>query len=241
MSKKFLFILGSGASVDSGLPTYRGPNSLHTTDPETYFEGIDIREDVMKVWSYFEGLLKASIQATPGPTYELIKELLNEYPGSCVITQNIDGLLSSMLGQEDQSLVIELHGNNRNMICLNPSCGKIQPLKLSDPKCKSCTDKCGYAPWCRPDIVCYGESLDPQIIQRANILSKQQYSHVLVIGTTLQFSYLNRLINNAKQRGAQVMHINPDDDYHTNVKQNELWMKTTAYQGLLQFKRVLLE
>ncbi len=65
-------------------------------------------------------------------------------------------------------------------------------------------------------------------------LSKKFYKYVIIIGTTLQFPYLNKLKNNPKCRYAKIIHINPDDNYDI-IKKNEIWIKETSYDGLKQF------
>ncbi len=230
--KDFLIILGSGASVDSGLPTYRGPEGIYTNDdfdPETFFSKISIKNDIDKIWDFFNPLLKQTIQCSPGPTYTAIDDLLKKYPNSFIITQNIDGLIYKVI---DESKFVEIHGNNRNMICVNKNCQLIQPININKPSCD-----CGF--WCRPDIVCYGESLDTKKVQKCNIETKKFYKYVLVIGTTLQFGYLKTFVENAKRRFAKVIHINPDTNYITNVRDNEYWIKMDSKSGIKMVVDVL--
>jgi hypothetical protein len=66
------------------------------------------------------------------------------------------------------------------------------------------------------------------------ILSKKFFKYVIIIGTTLQFSYLKKFKNNAKCRYAKVIHINQDDNYDI-VRKNEIWIKETSYDGLKKF------
>lgn len=222
-----LFILGSGASVDSGLPTYRGPTGIYKDefDPEKYFSNLNINNDIDKVWDYFRPLLKASINATPGPTYNIMKKIIDKFPKSAIITQNVDGLAYKMI---DNIPLVEIHGNNRRMKCMHKKCEKIHDININKPFCE-----CGY--WCRPDITCYGEMLDIKKMTDCYKVSKKFYKYVIVIGTTIQFSYLKEFLNNAKRRFAKVIHINPDDSYEYHIKKNERWIKETAFNGLTQF------
>lgn len=155
-----LFILGSGAS---GLYTYRGPNGIYNDnkfDPEIYFKR---PYTIEKVWQFFSPLLESTFNATIGPTYELINEVVRKYPKSVIINQNIDGLAVKSI---DSIPVIELHGNNRNMKCLNTKCGKINEININKPYCI-----CGSI--CRPDIVIYGENLDKKNFMKCCIYSKK--------------------------------------------------------------------
>lgn len=73
----WFFILGAGASCDSGLPTFRGPEGIYVTDAE------------MTSLETFRKLKTAILENQPGPTYQLIKEIAP--PGSYILNQNIDG------------------------------------------------------------------------------------------------------------------------------------------------------
>jgi len=80
--KPWFIILGAGASVDSGLPTFRGPGGVRApgqqmTSPETF------------------KMLKNEIHRhSPGETYRLLKEVTP--PGSYILNQNIDGYAQSI-------------------------------------------------------------------------------------------------------------------------------------------------
>ncbi len=226
-----LFILGSGASVDSGLPTYRGPSGIYNGDfsPEQFFSDIDIEKDIDKVWDYFRPLLISSISANPGPTYSKIKEILELYPKSSIITQNIDGLIAKAL-DSSKVPIVELHGNNRNMICLN--CNLKMPINLDNLYCHSCGNKC------RPDITCFGESLDNDKFQKCIDESVKKYKYIIVLGTTLRFRYLKYFISNALTKSSKIIHINPDDDYIDSFNINNpvnIWIKLKSVEGLEDF------
>jgi len=224
--RDILFILGSGTSVDSGLHTYRGHSGIYKDDdyPENYFKNININKDIDKVWDFFKDLYITSCDV--GSTYKEIEKLIEKYPKSCIITQNIDNLINCINLKDIP--VIEIHGNNKNMICMNKKCGKINVVDINSPYCD-----CKY--YCRPDIVCYGESLDKKKVEKCCKETKKFYKYVLIIGTTLQFDYLKTFIHNAKKRFAKVYHINPDNNYQKNIGKNEYWIKANAYEGLKYF------
>jgi len=234
--KDILFILGSGASVDSGLPTYRGPNGIYKDEdyPEKYFQNINFNNilniwnvpEIEKVWDFFRDLYITSFNKDLGPTYKEIENIITKYPNSCIITQNIDGLALKL---NCNIPIIEIHGNNRNMMCMNKKCKKINKINIDNPYCE-CKS------YCRPDIVCYGEELDSKKVEQCCKETKKFYKYVVIIGTTLQFDYLKRFIQNAKRRFAKVIHINPDKNYVENVGKNEIWIKDNALEGLKYFQ-----
>lgn len=79
----WFFILGAGASADSGLPTYRGPDGIYVN----MFE-MTTQENFNKIKLAVDAVEK------PGPTYDKIKEVAPK--GSFVLTQNIDGFVRTL-------------------------------------------------------------------------------------------------------------------------------------------------
>jgi NAD-dependent deacetylase len=212
-----VFILGSGASVDSGLRTYRGKNGLYKSmsDEEVYSNlSIDMfKKDPMRVWNFLSPLIKNIKENKPGKTYDLISSIVKEYPESIVLTQNVDGYCK--VG----CMVVELHGNYSKMKC----CGREYDVNEDNPLCF-----CGGV--CKPGIVLYGEDVvvNGEIIK----MLKNRYKAIIVIGTTLLFPYLRKLINKCKQRGTPLIHINPDEEYDENIKGNEVWLQMSSSEGL---------
>lgn len=245
------FILGAGASVDSGLPTYRGPEGLYGSSKADYdkvVKFLSTETPVNQIWEFFEPLLKQIGQSDdlfnynqsenrpPGKTYELIKDIGTICEGSFILTQNIDGYaLTTGIP------TVEMHGDARTMYCFDKRCDMYNKLILIEEgyKCIKCYETC------RPNIVLFGEPLDN--IKTMNVFTfiKKSPKYVVIIGTSLQFPYLETFISKAKQRGAQVIHINPDVEYHNNIGKHEEWLKVPAAKGLQvlldRFKKELAE
>lgn len=229
-SKKLFIILGAGASVDSGLPTYRGTVGLYSnsnTNPEDVLcpETLYLKPDGCKeIWKFLKPLYGLISNSQPGPTYLTLKALVEHVPDSFILTQNIDGFAKSVTDN-----VVEMHGNWKTMRCIK--CNHISPVDLDKYYCY-----CGGL--CRPNIVLFGETLSKDDVQLVYTNIKWNVSHVLVIGTTLQFPYLREFIGAAKSRGAKVIHINPDEGYSENVMQRETWIKMPACEGLLSLNLI---
>jgi NAD-dependent SIR2 family protein deacetylase len=79
--KPWLYLLGAGASIDSGLPTYRGDGGINTSYTK------------MTTESSFNYLEKRIKENCPGETYKFIDEISPK--NSMIITQNIDGYAHS--------------------------------------------------------------------------------------------------------------------------------------------------
>ena len=138
------------------------------------------------------------------------------------MTQNIDGYASKIKNIP----IIEIHGNHEFMSCIE-CCTQYK----SNPDDFMC--KCGSP--CRPDVVLYGEDLPDKKVHQTYKLLKRKYKYIMIIGTSLQFPYLREFINKAKQKGAKVIHINPDEDYSSNVRDGEIWLRCDATTGLKTF------
>jgi NAD-dependent SIR2 family protein deacetylase len=230
-----LFILGSGASVDSGLSTYRGLNCRDN------FEEVNTNSSIEDVWrniSYLREELKNKIF---GETYLCVDKILSVYSNSVILTQNIDGLIHNL---KEDAEIVELHGNVEHMKCIN--CKSISMIK-EDKLCPLCFS------FCKPNVTLIGENLERNVEIKVNRLIKRKYKYVLVIGTSLQFPYLRKIINSSKSRGAQIIHINPDPNYtnityvkkdytcyiktvkDSNVRKKEEFFCLSAAEGLNKF------
>jgi NAD-dependent SIR2 family protein deacetylase len=214
-------VLGAGASVDSGFPTYRGPGSSPPSNSKVNdpWEGMD---DILKV---------AATHPTPGPTYEALAELIPSYSKTILLNQNVDGLATKMaisLRRKCSGVdvtVVPLHGTLTHERCT--SCKHRRALfvsSVSDHRCPECANTM------RPDIVLQGEEiLFPPSLHRT--LKTLAGATVLVVGTTLHYPYLRAILSRLKQRQAVVTHINPDLAYD-GCKGNETWIRASATQGL---------
>lgn len=232
MDKEILFLLGSGCSVDSGLFTYRGD-----TKYENYRE-VNNQDTLDDIWKYLRPLYESISNASLGNTYIKLQELLDIYPNSDIFTQNIDCLANNL---KINGNIVELHGNVKHMYCTK--CKTKVNVDFNNLIC-DCKNK--Y----RPNIILLGENLNPNTSQMIGTILKNKYKYVLIIGTTLQFPYLRDIVNKAKGKKAQIIHINPDEKYdnpqciknthysvtktryESNVRKNEIFLNMTAAEGI---------
>ena len=222
MASGLFFILGAGASKDSGLSTYRGPEGLY--QDLDFMEILNVKntcteEGRREIWDFLLPLYNQIQAHEPGPTYDLISDLVEKEPESFILTQNIDHYVSSIRGIP----IVEIHGNNENMKCIK--CKSTYKFN-STVVCPLCNLTC------RPDITLFGEKLDRKRTFDTYKQCKKRFKYIIIVGTTLQFPYLRTFINKAKQRGAKVIHINPDDEYGENVRRGERWIQANAKEGL---------
>lgn len=221
--KRLFFILGAGASADSGLPTYRGIGGIYNNpnlaQPEDILCLKYLLSNPKEFWNlhktFYDRIQKA--QDVKSDTYAKLNQLIERNPKSSIMTQNIDGLAKSCPCE-----VVEMHGSWETMSCL-----KCNDRIKSDATKVYC--ECGGL--YRPDVILFGENLEKHKVNQVYNNSKY-VDYVIIVGSTLTFQYLRIFINRSKCKGAKVIHINPSEDYADNVRNNERWIKKTASEGL---------
>jgi NAD-dependent deacetylase len=127
---------------------------------------------------------------------------------STIITQNVDGLHQ----KAGNTHVIELHGNNRQLKCLD--CGQIHPV--SRDKMEKIPPRCSCGGILRPDVVFFGEPLPADAIHYA---SQQALAAdlMLVIGTSAIVYPAASIPILAKGAGARIIEINQEETSFTGT------------------------
>ena len=206
-STHLIAFTGAGLSAESGIPTYRGAGGLWTKyDPGIYANINYFLEDPSYYWNFFrEERYPVIKQAKPNVAHYSLVKWEKEGKLSHVITQNIDGLHQ----KAGQSNVIELHGNTREIVCMD--CNKIfsmeEVYKLLEyefpPKCSICQGLL------RPNTVFFGEPLLQKKLNEAMQLALK-CDLFLVLGSSLVVSPAAQIPKIAKDGGAALVIINVD-------------------------------
>jgi len=200
-SEKVIFVTGAGISQESGIPTFRGKDGLWRKYDPMKLATIDaFYEDPKLVWEWYEERRRNILAAKPNAGHLAIAEFEKKKPVR-VLTQNIDGL-HQRAGSKN---VYELHGSIITIKCT--SCNFKDEISASfselPPICK-----CGSI--LRPDVVWFGESL-PQDVWQAAISEASSCDTMVVVGTSLAVSPANLLPVYAKQNGAILIEVNPEE------------------------------
>jgi len=148
------------------------------------------------------------MSAVPNSAHLALAELEKRGIIRAVITQNVDSLHQ----RAGSVKVIEFHGNNRLLRC--DACGRRYPretvsLKKLPPVCS-----CGKA--LRPDIVFFGEHIPRDAYQQATAAA-EKCDFMLVVGTSASVAPASYLPRIAKQNGAFLLEVNPENSelsYH---------------------------
>ena len=200
-SEKIVFVTGAGISQESGIPTFRGKDGLWRKYDAMKLATIDaFYEDPKLVWEWYEERRQNILAAKPNPGHLAIAEL-EKHKEVKVLTQNVDGLHQ----RAGSKLVYELHGSIITIRCT--VCSFKDNITSGFPELPPLC-KCGNI--LRPDVVWFGEPL-PQDVWQDAMLEASSCDVMVVVGTSLVVSPANLLPVYAKQNGASIIEVNPEE------------------------------
>lgn len=208
-------LTGAGVSAESGVPTFRGAGGLWKTyraeelaTPEAF------ARDPRLVWEWYGWRRELVAECVPNPAHDALARLALGRPGAVtLVTQNVDGLhhraARGVAGPNDPSpaLPLEVHGAIHRDRC--PACGRMdehQPAVDASsletlPKCRDCG---GLV---RPDVVWFGEALDPAVIGAA-FAAAENADVCLVVGTSALVYPAAAVPDVTLGRGGTVIEVN---------------------------------
>ena len=219
-AKDIVFVTGAGISQESGIPTFRGKDGLwRKYDPMTLATIDAFYQNPKLVWEWYEERRQNILAANPNPGHLAIAEL-EQYKQVTVLTQNIDGLHQ----RAGSTSVYELHGSIITIKCticdfkntITSSFSQLPPI------CK-----CGNI--LRPDVVWFGEAL-PQDIWKSAMEKSSSCDIMIVVGTSLAVSPANLLPVYAKENGALMIEVNPDQTPMSGIM--DLSLRSSAAKAL---------
>ncbi len=176
-----LVLTGAGISLESGIPTFRGPGGL--------WEGFRAEElatpqafaaNPARVWRWYRWRAAQYGDCLPNPGHAVIAKLEERFSEYLLATQNVDGL-HPRAGSER---LVELHGTITKMRCeicgqLEPFPDPVNPQEDPIPVCSGCHGRM------RPHILWFGEQYWPGVLERA-MAAARGAQVVLVVGTSGQ-------------------------------------------------------
>ncbi|QDM17321.1 NAD-dependent deacetylase [Tardiphaga sp. vice352] len=210
---------GAGISTESGIPDFRSPGGLWTSNRPIPFDEFVASQDARdEAWRRRFAMEATFAAATPTRGHRALAALYKagKIPG--LITQNIDNLhQASGIKPAD---VIELHGNTTYAGCIG--CTKRYELAWV----KSEFDASGHAPDCtrcgepvKTATISFGQQMPEDEMQRAADLS-ERCDLFLAIGSSLVVWPAAGFPLLAKRFGARVVIINnepTDQDEHADL------------------------
>lgn len=198
---RIVFFTGAGLSAESGIPTYRGHGGIWGQyNYEDFACQQAFERDPEKVWDFHDTRREKVAACAPNGGHGVIAEVQREKPKTVIITQNIDGL-HQRAGATD---VVELHGSLWRVRCDDE--GIVVPNEQVPLNPRRCA--CG-AYW-RPDIVWFGDMLNPVAIEKA-IKAMQTCDLLVSVGTSGVVYPAAELPLIAIESGARTIEINLED------------------------------
>ena len=208
-ARSIVVLTGAGASTESGIPDFRGPDGVWTRDPDAeryasidaYLGSHDVR---VRAWQW--RMASPAWGAAPNAAHVALAALEQAGKLELLITQNIDGLHQRAGSSPDR--VVEMHGSMRAIVCVD--CGERSSTDDAfarvragedDPPCRSCGGVL------KTTTVFFGQPLDPGNLARAEQAARR--CDVLVaIGTSLQVYPVAALPQVALRSGARLVIVN---------------------------------
>ena len=179
-ARDIVFFGGAGVSTESGIPDFRGAKGFYHQEREIPLErvlSIDFFSACPGAYYAWFAEETAREGVAPNAAHRFLAGLERAGKLKAVVTQNIDGLHQAAGSKR----VLELHGNWTRLECTG--CGARSTIDDFDearagrvPHCPSCSAVV------RPDIVFYGEALDPATLEGAVLAIAG--ADMLIVGDT---------------------------------------------------------
>lgn len=212
-AERLLVLTGAGVSAESGVPTFRGEGGLWKRHrPEDLATPGAFRRDPRLVWEWYAWRRELVGACVPNPGHRALARFQGSRPGVVLVTQNVDGLHERALveeGVETGRRPLELHGSLFRIRCTR--CDHRAPHR--DPVDATSRETLPRCPRCgallRPDVVWFGESLDPTVQRRA-FMEARSARTCLVVGTSAVVQPAASLPLATLEAGGVVVEVNPD-------------------------------
>jgi NAD-dependent deacetylase len=230
-SKYTIAFTGAGISVESGIPPFRGKDGLwNKYNPEVLDLSFYL-ESPAESWIVIREIFYDFFKDTkPNKAHEVLARMEQHGLLHSVITQNIDNLHY----QAGNKIVHEFHGNSKRLKCLR--CGETYSagefdLKVIPPRCKTDNEPL------KPDFIFFGEGI-PQAAYANAFADAEKAQVCLIIGSTGEVVPASHVPRTAKQNGAVIIEINPEESQFTS-QVTDIHLKGKAGEVLAQLEEHL--
>lgn len=201
-------LTGAGISAESGIATFRDSGGLweqHDVSRVATPEGFAAEPDL--VWRFYSERRLQATRVQPNAGHVAVADLerfLLDRGRFTLVTQNVDGLHQ----RAGSSRILPVHGSLFRTRCSNEGCEDGRRSWPDDglyldraPRC----EKCGG--WLRPDVVWFGEYLDPAVESAARE-AIADCDVFLAVGTSGAVWPVAGYVEIALARGARTVLVN---------------------------------
>ncbi|XP_017292565.1 NAD-dependent protein deacylase sirtuin-5, mitochondrial isoform X1 [Kryptolebias marmoratus] len=250
-------ITGAGVSAESGVPTFRGAggywrkwNAQDLATPEAF------SLNPSRVWEFYHYRREVMLTKDPNPAHLALAEceerLGKQGRRVTVITQNIDEL-HRRAGSKN---LLEIHGSlfkTRCMTCgheaadhRSPICAALKGKGAPEPETHDAQIPVEQLPRCeqrgcngllRPAVVWFGETLDSDILSRAEQVL-DSCDLCLVVGTSSVVYPAAMFAPQVAARGVPVAEFNMENTPATERFKHVLFTVTQAHTAVILFSRL---
>ncbi|MGE0453857.1 MAG: Sir2 family NAD-dependent protein deacetylase [Vicinamibacteria bacterium] len=210
-----LVLTGAGVSAESGLGTFRGGGGLwegYSVQEVASPDGF--REDPGLVWRFYSHRRENALRARPNRGHEALARIEQRLGDRfLLVTQNVDELHR----RAGSRRLIEVHGRlfqTRCFLCARPPFDDQRTYLDDPPRCEVCA-AAGRNGLLRPDIVWFGEALDPEHFRRVEGFIQDAHLHgehlvFLAAGTSGVVYPAAGLVDVARAAGADTWLVNAE-------------------------------
>ncbi len=207
-----LVLTGAGVSAESGIPTFRSAGGLWESHPvEQVASPQGFARDPALVWRFYSERRRHARSCAPNSGHQALRALETRLGDRFLLaTQNVDDLHL----RAGSTRVVELHGNLFQTRCsrcgLPPFREEREHLGPELPLCPACAEA-GRRELLRPNIVWFGEMLEPAHLQRIDHFMRTARRLVFVAaGTSGAVWPAAGLVNVARDLGASTWLVNAE-------------------------------
>jgi NAD-dependent deacetylase len=205
-AQKALIFTGAGISTGSGIPDFRGPQGVWTRRRPVYFQDFVTSEAArVEHWDYKLEGWDGFRNAQPNRVHHAIVALEKAGKVLMVVTQNIDGL-HTLAGTSAERLV-ELHGTNLLVECVSCKTRSEPGPHFEFFRRHRKVPLCECGGFLKPATISFGQSLEPQTLERAE-KAAMGADLVVALGSTLSVYPAASFPLMAAQRGIPYIVIN---------------------------------
>jgi NAD-dependent deacetylase len=230
-------LTGAGMSAPSGIPTFRGTSSAGPGLWEQY-RAEDLatpaafEADPSLVWSWYEWRLGLVLSARLNAAHYALARLEQAGMLRMIITQNVDDLHE----RSGSVRILHLHGSILRAHCQGTTVHRFETsevLNMVPLMCQICGELL------RPDVVWFGEGLNPGILKQA--FAEVNCRIFLVIGTSALVMPAGQLPIEPKRHGSVIVEFNTKETEMTQRGLADFTIIGSADKTVPEFVRALLD